>query len=144
MLSAGEKETRVSHIDDLIPEILAFRPFLQAREYETSLRFYTAIGFDANPLGPKLAELSLGEHAFLLQGVYVKQWAENMVMHVLVKDVHAWWQHLDTLDLTGQFGITAPAPPRVEPWGLTVTYLTDPAGILWHFAQPTEIKAEEP
>lgn len=32
----------------------------------------------------------------------------------------------------------APGPPRAEPWGLTLVYLTDPWGTLWHFAQDTE------
>ncbi|HEV2468864.1 MAG TPA: VOC family protein [Candidatus Sulfotelmatobacter sp.] len=127
----------MSSIDSLIPGIRAFRPFLPARDFETSLRFYETIGFHVYRLGDTLAELSLGSHAFLLQGHYVKEWAENSVMHVLVTDVHAWWQHLNSLDLANQFGVTAPAPPRAEPWGLTVTYLCDPTGILWHFAQVT-------
>ena len=55
----------------LIPGIRAFRPFLPARDYETSLRFYETLGFDVYPLGSTLAELSLGPHAFLLQGYYV-------------------------------------------------------------------------
>jgi hypothetical protein len=58
----------------LIPGIRSFRPFLPAKEFETSLRFYEAIGFEAHRLGDTLAELSLGAHAFLLQGYYVKEW----------------------------------------------------------------------
>jgi len=58
-------------------------------------------------------------------------------MHVLVSDVQAWWEHLNSLDLANQFGVAPPAPPRAEPWGLTVTYLSDPTGVLWHFAQLT-------
>jgi hypothetical protein len=38
----------------------------------------------------------------------------------------------------GRFGVKAPAPPRAEPWGLTIAYVFDPSGVLWHFAQPTE------
>jgi len=59
----------VSH---LIPGIRSFRPFLPAKNFETSLRFYEAIGFEAHKLGDTLAELSLGAHAFLLQG-YLRQ-----------------------------------------------------------------------
>ena len=127
----------------LIPGIRAFRPFLPAKDFETSLRFYEAIGFTPYKLGDTLAELSLGSHAFLLQGHYVKEWAENSVMHVLVSDVHAWRQHLNSLDLANQFGVSAPAPPRVEPWGLTVTYLLDPTGVLWHFAEVTRVETPE-
>lgn len=85
----------MSSITHLIPEVRAFRPFLPAKDYETSLRFYEAIGFHVYPLGGTLAELSLGQHAFLLQGYYVKEWAENMMMHVLVEDVSRWWQHIE-------------------------------------------------
>jgi catechol 2,3-dioxygenase-like lactoylglutathione lyase family enzyme len=132
----------VNPVAHLIPGIRAFRPFLPARDYETSLRFYQALGFDAYPLGSTLAELSLGPHAFLLQGYYVKEWAENTVMHVLVNDVHAWWQHIASLDLAGRFGVSPPAAPRVESWGLTVAYVFDPSGVLWHFAQSTSQGSE--
>jgi hypothetical protein len=122
----------------LIPKIRAFRPFLPAKEFGTSLRFYQAIGFDAYQLGDTLAELSLGTHAFLLQGHYVKEWAENTVMHVLVNEVDAWWRHINSLDLANRFGVAPPAAPRVEPWGLTVAYVFDLSGVLWHFAEPTK------
>ena len=131
-------------ITGLITEIRAFRPFLPAKEFETSLRFYKAIGFEAYPLGETLAELSLGTHAFLLQGYYVKEWAENTVMHVLVEDVGAWWRHIDSLGLAEKFGVAPPAAPRVEPWGLTVAYVWDRSGDLWHFAEPTPSDGKEP
>ena len=124
-------------VTDLIPKIRAFRPFLPAKDFETSLRFYGALGFGVHPLGEALAQLSLGSHAFLLQGYYVKDWADNMMMHVLVEDVDAWWRHIDSLDLVAEFGVSPPIAPRAEPWGLTVAYVTDPSGVLWHFAQDT-------
>ncbi len=125
-------------VTHLIPGIRAVRPFLPAKNFETSLRFYEAIGFHAYRLGETLAELSLGTHAFLLQGHYVKEWAENTVMHVLVNDVQAWWQHIHSLDLGNEFGVSPPAQPRAELWGLTVVYVFDPTGILWHFAEVTK------
>ena len=131
-------------VTHLIPGIRSFRPFLPAKEFETSLRFYEAIGFEAYRLGETLAELSLGAHAFLLQGYYVKEWAENTVMHVLVNDVQAWWKHIHSMDLANQFGVSSPAPPRVEPLGLTVVYVFDPTGVLWHFAEVTRLESHEP
>jgi hypothetical protein len=130
----------VDPVAPLVSGIRAFRPFLPAKDYETSLRFYQALGFHAYPLGDSLAELSLGAHAFLLQGHYVQEWADNMVMHVLVNDVDAWWQHIDSLDLTNRFSVSSPSAPRIEPWGLTVAYVSDPSGVLWHFAEPTKSK----
>ena len=72
------------------------------------------------------------------QGRYIKEWAENSMMHVLVRDVEAWWQHISSLDLANRFGVSAPEPPRIESWGLTVIYVFDPAGVLWHFAESTK------
>jgi hypothetical protein len=132
----------VDSITQLIPKIRAVRPFLPAKDFETSLRFYKAIGFHAHPLGDTLAELSLGTHAFLLQSYYVKEWAENTVMHVLVTDVDAWWRHIDSLDLANRFGVSPPGPPKIEPWGLTVAYVFDPSGVLWHFAEPTKSEGQ--
>jgi hypothetical protein len=134
----------VSPVTHLIPEIRAFRPFLPAKDFETSLRFYKAIGFEAYPLGDTMAELSLGTHAFLLQGYYVKEWADNMMMHVLVEDVDAWWRHIDSLALGKQFEVSPPAAPRVEPWGLRVAYVWDPSGVLWHFAEAATSEGKGP
>jgi catechol 2,3-dioxygenase-like lactoylglutathione lyase family enzyme len=134
----------MSSVTHLIPEIRAFRPFLPAKDYETSVRFYEAIGFHVYPLGETLAELSLGQHAFLLQGYYVKEWAENMMMHVLVEDVSRWWQHIDSIALADTFGVPPPRAPRIEPWGLTVAYVFDPSGVLWHFAEETRSDENKP
>ena len=124
-------------VTHLVAGVRAFRPFLPAKEFETSLRFYKAIGFEAFSIGETLAEIRLGTHAFLLQGYYVKEWADNMVMHVFVEDVHAWWRHIDSLVLATQFDVRPPIAPRPEPWGLTVAYVFDPSGVLWQFAQDT-------
>jgi hypothetical protein len=43
--------------------------------------------------------------------------------------------HLQTLDLPGKFGVQPPKPPAMQPWGLRVACVYDPAGVLWHFAQ---------
>ena len=129
--------TVTNAVTNLVPTIRAFRPFLPARDFQTSLRFYEALGFEAYPLGETLAEMNLGPHAFLLQGHYTKEWAENTVMHILVTDLQAWWRHIEALDLANRFGVSPPSAPRPEPWGLTVAYVTDPSGVLWHFAEAT-------
>ena len=128
-------------IDDLAGGVRVLRPFLPSQDFDISLRFYEAVGFKTHRLGDTLAEMRLGAHAFLLQGYYVKDWADNAVMHVLVDDVQAWWRRLQALDLAARFGSRPITPPRVEPWGLEVLYLIDPAGVLWHFAEPVKADA---
>jgi hypothetical protein len=128
----------MNSVTPLVSGIRAFRPFLPARNFETSLDFYKTLGFETHLLGDTLAALSLGANGFLLQGHYLKAWADNMLMHVLVEDVNAWWQHIESLQLTDHFDVPAPIAPRAESWGLTVAYVFDPSGVLWHFAQDTK------
>jgi uncharacterized glyoxalase superfamily protein PhnB len=63
------------------------------------------------------------------------RWAQNTMLQLMVDDLDAWWSHITSLDLPANFAVPAPKPPAMQPWGLRVAYLTDPAGVLWHVAQ---------
>jgi uncharacterized glyoxalase superfamily protein PhnB len=56
-------------------------------------------------------------------------------MQLMVDDLDAWWSHIEALHLPAKFGVMAPRPPAMQPWGLRVAFLTDPCGVLWHVAQ---------
>jgi uncharacterized glyoxalase superfamily protein PhnB len=73
--------------------------------------------------------------AFILQQRYQKDWAENFMMQLMVDDLDRWWRKIEALDLPKSFGVPAPKPPAVQPWGLRVAFLVDPSGVLWHIAQ---------
>jgi len=122
--------------------VIALRPFVPAKDFETSRRFYEALGFREDSLGDDLVELHLGAYSFLLQNYYVEEWAGNFMMHVLLDDLDAWWERTESLDLAGRFGVTAPTPPTPMPWGLTVSHVVDPSGVLWHFAQVLKRKGD--
>jgi catechol 2,3-dioxygenase-like lactoylglutathione lyase family enzyme len=122
-------------LDVLVNGVKALRPFLPAKDFAKSRAFYETLGFRAEPLGDKLVALHLGPHSFLLQDYYVEQWAANCMMHVFVADLGAWWQHIASLDLPARYGVEPPRPPKPESWGLTVAYVFDPSGVLWHFAE---------
>ncbi len=123
---------------DLAATAVTMRPFLPAKDFALSRRFYTDLGFQATPLGDKMAHLQLGSRpgafAFLLQDFYVKEFTKNLMMHLLVGDLDRWWAHIHALVLDERFGVPAPRPPKEEPWGLRMAYLWDPAGVLWHIA----------
>ena len=34
--------------------------------------------------------------------------------------------------LDESFGVPAPKPPVMQPWGITVSYVVDPSGVCWH------------
>jgi catechol 2,3-dioxygenase-like lactoylglutathione lyase family enzyme len=112
----------------------AARPFLPAKDFATSKRFYEALGF-RKELDGEVAIYRLGTSSFILQKYFQKEWAENFMMQLLVDDLDAWWRHIGALDLPAAFGVATPKPPAMQPWGLRVAYVTDPSGVLWHVCQ---------
>ncbi|HVX90993.1 MAG TPA: VOC family protein [Candidatus Paceibacterota bacterium] len=112
----------------------AARPFLPAKDFELSKRFYEALGF-SKELDSEVAIFRIGHTSFVLQKHFQKDWAENFMMQLMVDDLDAWWTHLASLDLPKKFGVPAPKAPELQPWGLRIAYVVDPAGVLWHVAQ---------
>jgi uncharacterized glyoxalase superfamily protein PhnB len=70
----------------------------------------------------------------LLQNYYVKEWANNFVMHMFVDDLDAWWEHLSSLNVASRYDVRSPRAPKLQSWGLNVAFMFDPAGVLWHIA----------
>jgi hypothetical protein len=136
-------EQRMSRVQsDLAGTVKALRPFVPAKDFAISKRFYADIGFGVEPLGDSIAAMHIGSHSFLLQDFYVKEWADNFVLHMFVDDLNAWWEHLTSLNLVSRYGVKSPRAPKLESWGLTVAYMFDPAGVLWHIAAvPAETAA---
>ena len=117
-----------------LPSVVA-RPFLPAKDFALSKAFYEALGF-AKLLDSEVAIFSSGgAGGFILQNAYVKDWAENFMMQLMVDDLDVWWTHINGLDLANRFGVTPPKAPRMQPWGLRVAYVYDPAGVLWHVCE---------
>lgn len=110
------------------------RPFLPTRDFEVSKAFYAALGF-SKELDGEVAIFAAGSGGFILQRYYVEDWAANSMMQLMVDDLDGWWAHIRALDLPARFGVPAPKPPAMQPWGLKVAYLVDPAGVLWHIAE---------
>jgi uncharacterized glyoxalase superfamily protein PhnB len=110
------------------------RPFLPAKDFDLSKRFYEALGFK-KVLDDEVAIFQVGASSFVLQNYFQVNRAQNFMMQLMVDDLDAWWAHVASLDLPRQFGVTAPKPPEVQPWGLRIAYLVDPSGVLWHVAQ---------
>lgn len=110
------------------------RPFLPAKDFDLSKRFYETLGF-VKELDGEVAIFRIGASSFILQKYFQKEWAENFMMQLMVDDLDAWWTRLAALDLPGRFGVPPPKAPALQPWGLRVAYVVDPSGVLWHVAQ---------
>jgi uncharacterized glyoxalase superfamily protein PhnB len=113
------------------------RPFVPARDFERSKRFYEALGF-TKLLDGQVAIFGIGASSFVLQDAFQKEWAENFMMQLMVDDLDAWWTHIAALDLAGRFGVQPPKAPALQHWGLRVAYVYDPTGVLWHVCQRRE------
>jgi hypothetical protein len=120
----------------------AARPFLPTQDFEVSKRFYEALGFE-KLLDGEVAIFRIGATSFILGRHYREDWAGNFMMQLMVDDLDAWWTHIESLDLAGKFGVRAPAAPAMQPWGIRISYVVDPAGVLWHVAQRRPGKVQD-
>ena len=113
------------------------RPFIPAKDYDLSKRFYETLGLD-KVLDGQVAIFNAGSGGFILQRYYQQEWAENSMMQLMVDDLDAWWAYIVSLDLPEKFGVRPPKAPAMQSWGLRTAYVYDPSGVLWHVAQRRE------
>ena len=118
------------HISDV-------RPFIPAQDFAASKAFYEALGWKVGWSDEKLALLENGGHSFYLQAYYVKDWAENTMLHITVQDAQACYEQIKPVVDSGRYPGARVAPPLPEGYGALVTYVWDPAGVLLHLAQWT-------
>lgn len=69
---------------------IEIKAFVPAKDYELSKRFYQDMGFAMASEGGGVAYFHHQHVSFLLQDFYVKEFADNLMMHLLVEDVDAW------------------------------------------------------
>ncbi len=112
-------------------EIKAFVP---ARDFEQSKQFYSDIGFTKASDSGGIAYFRYGDCSFLLQDFYVKELAENLMMHVLVEDVKAWHQHITRSGVAEKYCVTVSEITQ-QPWGMLDFIVDDPSGVVWRFGQ---------
>lgn len=112
-------------------EIKAFVP---AFDFNESKAFYQALGFAMPWSSDDLAYLRYGHASFLLQAFFVREHAENFMMHLQVENVDDWHAHVRASDVEARFGVKA-SEPTDQPWGMRDFTLVDPSGVLWRIGQ---------
>ncbi|HEY4320051.1 MAG TPA: VOC family protein [Gemmatimonadales bacterium] len=118
--------------------VVDLKPFLPARDFDLSRRFYADLGFQEIWANAEIAEFEIDGHRFLLQNYYVKGQSENFMMSLTVEDPDAWWAHIEEVGLKAKYSLGMAKPPAMQPWGLRVLYLSDPTSVLWHIVdRPT-------
>ncbi len=113
------------------------KAFVPAKDFELSRRFYADMGFTLGWSSEDLAYFHAGGSSFLLQRFYVQEHAHNFMMHLLVEDVQAWWQHVCDVGLGSTYGVRI-LPPEDRSWGMRDFTVDDPSGVLWRIGQNIE------
>jgi catechol 2,3-dioxygenase-like lactoylglutathione lyase family enzyme len=113
---------------------IELKAFVPARDHALSKRFYEDVGFRVASDNDGIAYLHCGDVSFLLQDFYVPALADNLMLHLLVEDVDAWWNRLQAMDIAGRYGVKM-TPIETQPWRMRDFVLTDPSGVLWRIAQ---------
>jgi catechol 2,3-dioxygenase-like lactoylglutathione lyase family enzyme len=112
----------------------SIRPFIGAKNFTLSRRFYVDLGFEEISLSSNLSLFQWGSIGFYLQDVYVADWINNTMVFVEVVDVDAFWKKLTALQLPQTYENVKVLPIRNQDWGKEC-FVHDPSGVLWHFGQ---------
>lgn len=113
---------------------ISIRPFIGAKDYPLSRRFYTDLGFTETELDANLVVFTLGELSFYLQNAYVKEWVDNTMLFLQVDDVELYWNELVAKNLPSTFPTVRIEPIRTYAWGREC-FIHDPSGVLWHVGE---------
>jgi hypothetical protein len=116
------------------PIVGSFRPFLPAKDFGASKRFYQHLGFRLEQEWDEDsgAVFALGTSSFILQNFYDEHFAKNFMMQLVVPNLDQWWEHIQTAELVETFHVAPPRAPKKQSWGHIVAYFFDPTGVLWH------------
>ncbi len=106
------------------------RPFIPCKDFEASKAFYHSLGFKISPAGDELALGEMGSCTIFLQKFYNQEFAENLMMQLIVDSAEQFHQHLlNITDIEMKY-----SEVKHEHWG-KVVYLWGPAGELWHVTE---------
>ncbi|RZM21361.1 MAG: glyoxalase [Pedobacter sp.] len=113
---------------------ISIRPFIGAKDFELSRRFYKDLGFQEVVISAKMSLFKTQEVGFYLQDAYVRDWVDNTMVFVEVENVNHYYTHFEALKLTDKYKGVRLSPIKVEHWGREC-FLHDPSGVLWHFGE---------
>lgn len=115
--------------------VAEIRAFIPARNFALSKQFYAALGWEVKDVDPRMALATLGTCHFYIQDYYLKEVAENSMLHVTVDDAQAWHDHVAAVLRGSRFEAARVQAPKRQPYGALVTFVHDPTGVLLHLCQ---------
>jgi catechol 2,3-dioxygenase-like lactoylglutathione lyase family enzyme len=111
-------------------------PFVPAKDFALSRRFYRQLGFVEVASIPKAVRFERDGYGFWLQDYYVEDWAGNFMFCLYTDNIDEWWSHIQQMRLDVEFGgaARAIAGPHRQEGGMMMQF-ADPCGVLWHIRQ---------
>lgn len=108
-------------------------PFLPAKNFELSKKFYGDIGFTVKAEIENAILFVSNEHGFWLQNYYAKEWAENSMICLYVNDINFWWSKNAPILNSDAYRdhIKVFTEPHDQEGALMMQFC-DPSGVLWH------------
>ncbi len=103
-------------------------------QFERSLEFFAALGFEKQWRQDGLAGLRFGHAYFMLQDIDVPEWQKNQMITFEVTDLQGYWAELEAKNLSRHFPGVKLRPPTQYPWGCEI-HIIDPGGVCWHVRQ---------
>lgn len=117
------------------PEAKSIRPFIGAKDYKESIRFYETLGFTVKHLSPTMSVIKVSESvSFYLQKAFVKDWVDNSMLFLEVESLENYWEAVKILGLPERFPGVRLSEIQHNDWG-NEFFLHDPSGILWHIGK---------
>jgi len=113
---------------------IELKAFVPAKDFDLSKEFYSDLGFTKSSDSDGIAYFHHGSCSFLLQDFYEKEFAENLMMHLLVEDIRSWHQSIKDSRIESKYGIKVSDVTK-QPWGMLDFVVIDPSGVLWRFGQ---------
>ncbi|KEI72153.1 VOC family protein [Endozoicomonas elysicola] len=110
------------------------KAFVPSKDYDESKAFYRDVGFSIASDSQGVAFVHDGACSFLLQYFYVKELAENLVMHFQVENVDAWHKRRVDNGISEKYSIQI-SEPTDQPWQMRDFTFHDPSGVLWRVGQ---------
>lgn len=110
------------------------KAFIPSKDFETSKKFYSEIGFTKASDEGGIAYFYSGSCSFLLQDFYDKSLAENLMMHLLVEDIKSWYEQIKKSGVADRYNVNVSDITK-QPWGMLDFTIHDPSGVLWRLGQ---------
>ncbi len=110
------------------------KPFIGAKNYQESRRFYEELGFEVMD-GEKYCEVKVNDQlGFWLQDYYQKEWVNNSMIYLEVDDIEKYEKELIAKGLQDKYKYVRFTEIKTFDWGREI-FMHDPSGVLWHFCQ---------